>query len=179
MFGNMNNYASTPAASQFGGQANFSNLGTATANTFMQQPAPNNVFGAVTQNATQMTQNATQNTFGAAATQSLAFGNNYSQPNTLFTAPFASVTTTSPSTTTSTFGNQQQYGNVFSNPATAQQSNVFGGSTPFAVNSTVTIVDDSMYTDDNSLSPEDKNAFVADTFVLTKIPLLPPSQELS
>ncbi|XP_032686814.1 nuclear pore complex protein DDB_G0274915-like [Odontomachus brunneus] len=150
----------------------------------------------------------TSDTFGTAATSSNSlFANagttfasssanvvsNVSPFPPIFGAqPFGGINTTMATTTTATVTTTTTVTNPFA-PRTQQSSTPFGsvaqnqlttssaspfGNTSLAVTITSTIIDDSVYTAEDALTNDEISMYLADKFVVGKIPLKPPTKNI-
>jgi len=143
---------------------------------------------------------STNNTFGTTETSSnLIFANagttfatsngTVPNPSPFSASTFGNINTSSPfgstagtTLTTTTTANpfaprSQQGGSPFGN--VQNQPNI--NASPFGKSSfttTTSIVDDSVYSADNALTDDEKNMFLAEKFIIGKIPLKPPTKDI-
>ncbi|KAL6266409.1 hypothetical protein P5V15_003261 [Pogonomyrmex californicus] len=146
---------------------------------------------------------STNNTFGTTETSSnLIFANagttfapsNGAAPNSspfpASTATFGSINVSSPfgstagTTPANPFAPRAQqgntpspFGNITQNQASTVNTSPFGKS-PFNTTTANIIIDDSVYSLDGALTDEEKSMFLADRFIIGKIPLKPPTKDV-
>ncbi|XP_014469307.1 PREDICTED: LOW QUALITY PROTEIN: nuclear pore complex protein DDB_G0274915-like [Dinoponera quadriceps] len=145
----------------------------------------------------------TSDTFGTAVTSSnplfanagATFASSNATSAASFPAPifgnatFGAINTTMATTATTTatsaivanpFASRttQQGGTPFGNVAQSQLNGSPFGNTPLAVTVTSTIIDDSIYSTEDALTDDEKSMFLAEKFVIGKIPLKPPTKDI-
>ncbi|XP_012526112.1 nuclear pore complex protein DDB_G0274915 isoform X2 [Monomorium pharaonis] len=143
---------------------------------------------------------STNNTFSTSETSNSIFAN----AGTTFAITNATIPNSSPFSA-STFGNTNASSSPFGSatsttvttttintnpfvPRTQQGSSPFGNAvqnqhnaSPFEkspFNATNTVVDDSVYSMDGDLTDDEKNMFLAEKFIIGKIPLKPPTKDI-
>ncbi|XP_077264132.1 uncharacterized protein LOC143898484 isoform X1 [Temnothorax americanus] len=145
-------------------------------------PSTNSTFGT--------TETASQSIFANVGTTFATSNGTVPNPS-LFPAPtFGNVNTSSPfgptagTTPTSTTANpfaprMQQGGSPFG--IAQNQSNVNAspfGKSPFNTTATSTVIDETIYSVDSALTDDEKNMFLAEKFIIGKIPLKPPTKDI-
>ncbi|XP_017880382.1 nuclear pore complex protein NUP98A-like isoform X2 [Ceratina calcarata] len=131
----------------------------------------------------------TVETFGTVVTSSnTPFGAPNTAPNTPFASPTFGEVKSSPfgstgmSPTTNSVNQQQQLTSPFGNFAQNQSFNTLTASNgPFGNSQygiTATIIDDSVYSQEDQLTNDDKNMFLAEKFTFGMIPLRPPTKDI-
>ncbi|CAD1480184.1 unnamed protein product, partial [Heterotrigona itama] len=125
-------------------------------------------------------------TFGTPSTSSSPF------TSTVFSdmknSPFGPTSVTSTTTTTNSFTPQEQQQQKITSPFgtfvqnqtfnTAAENGPFGKST-FGVMMTTTIIGDDVYSLENQLTDDEKSMYMAEKFTFGKVPLKPPTKEVS
>ncbi|XP_011865230.1 PREDICTED: nucleoporin-like protein 2 [Vollenhovia emeryi] len=141
----------------------------------------NNTFGTTETSSNSIFANA-----GATfATSNAAVPNASLFPASTFgginTSPFGPTAgTTLTATTANPFAPQvQQGGSPFGSIAQNQQINASPfGKSPFSTTAASTIIDDTIYSVDGSLTDDEKSMFLAEKFIIGKIPLKPPTKDI-
>ncbi|KAK9294864.1 hypothetical protein QLX08_010675 [Tetragonisca angustula] len=187
---------STSSASPFGvtSSTTTSPFATAVSQFEATSPAAFSTFGMNTGTATTASSSTpfgttnTGVTFGTASTSSSPF------TSTVFSdvknSPFGPTSVTSTTTTTNSFTPQEQqqqqqqitspFGTFAQNQTfnTAAEYGPFGKST-FGVTMTTAIISDDVYSLENQLTDDEKSMYLAEKFTFGKIPLKPPTKEIS
>ncbi|KAG7207821.1 hypothetical protein KM043_009422 [Ampulex compressa] len=147
--------------------------------------SPSAPFGTtVTSSSTPFGQVNTGLNFGTATAVSSPFTNSSFGDNK--SSPFASTNTTMTTTNSNPFAPRTHQSNSpFGNTALDQANTTLTGSSdgpfgksPFGTTLTTAIIDDSVYTTEGQLTDDEKAIYLAERFVLGKIPLKPPTKDI-
>ncbi|XP_072751534.1 uncharacterized protein [Anoplolepis gracilipes] len=140
---------------------------------------------------------STNSTFGTTETSSNSiFANagttfatsNATIPNPSFpTSTFgninaSSATSTTPATNTNPFAPRTQQGSSPFGSVVQTQSNTIGLSSPFGTSpfnaTTNAVIDDTVYSVEGALTDDEKSMYLAEKFIIGKIPLKPPTKDI-